>query len=358
MFRALAYVRIAVTIWAVAVNARRHDFSHPVAGWACVALMVLWSLAAIYLYAAPERRLLLLLLVDLVAAVAALASTPFVRGPHFDASVPSYWIIAALVAWAIRFGWPGGLGAGALIGAADLLARDHRDQTDWGNTFLLMMAGAIFGFLCGSLERMADERDRAQRELAAASERARLARAVHDGVLQVLALAQRRGGEPGGDADLGRLAGEQEASLRSLIRVQNPAPVVVGDGDLVTALSALSGRPGVEVALPAGAVTMPVDRMDEILAAVSACLDNIRTHVGENARAWVFLEDLGDVVGLSVRDEGPGIPEGRLEIAEAGGRLGVSGSIRGRIADLGGTAELTTGPHGTEWEIVVPKERP
>jgi signal transduction histidine kinase len=58
---------------------------------------------------------------------------------------------------------------------------------------------------------------------------------------------------------------------------------------------------------------------------------------------------------VSVRDEGPGIPAGRLEAAQADGRLGVVDSIRGRVADLGGTAELTTGTYGTEWELTVPR---
>ena len=54
------------------------------------------------------------------------------------------------------------------------------------------------------------------------AERARLARAVHDGVLQVLALIQRRGRELGGEsAELGRMAGEQESALRALIRQQD-----------------------------------------------------------------------------------------------------------------------------------------
>ncbi len=78
-------------------------------------------------------------------------------------------------------------------------------------------------------------------------------------------------------------------------------------------------------------------------------------HVGEDAPAWVFLEDLGDRVVVSVRDEGPGIPDGRLEQAEADGRLGVSGSIRGRVDDLGGTVELSTGSFGTEWELTLPR---
>ena len=46
---------------------------------------------------------------------------------------------------------------------------------------------------------------------AATRERERLARGIHDSVLQVLALVRRRGEELGGEAaELGRLAGEQE----------------------------------------------------------------------------------------------------------------------------------------------------
>ena len=59
---------------------------------------------------------------------------------------------------------------------------------------------------------------------------------------------------------------------------------------------------------------------------------------------------------VTVRDEGPGIPDGRLDAAEREGRLGVRESVRGRIADLGGTAVLVTGPgQGTEWELSVPR---
>ena len=92
-----------------------------------------------------------------------------------------------------------------------------------------------------------------------------------------------------------------------------------------------------------------------VVASVAACLDNVATHVGADAPAWVLLEEYADRVEVSVRDEGPGIPEGRLGQAAAEGRLGITESIRGRIADLGGTASLTTGPSGTEWELSVPR---
>jgi signal transduction histidine kinase len=208
---------------------------------------------------------------------------------------------------------------------------------------------------------MAAARDRAEHEAAAAAERARLARVVHDGVLQVLAIVQRRGLELGGEAaDLGRLAGEQEAALRALVQ-QGGAPPAYGqeaaDGvaDLARALSALGTRQ-VTVSVPGQPVELSSATVAEVTAVVRACLDNVATHVGPDAPAWVLLEDLGDSVVVSVRDEGPGIPEGRLEEAEAQGRLGVCQSIRGRITDLGGTATLVTAPgQGTEWELTVPR---
>lgn len=59
---------------------------------------------------------------------------------------------------------------------------------------------------------------------------------------------------------------------------------------------------------------------------------------------------------VSVRDDGPGIPEGRLSAAEAEGRLGVAQSIRGKLRDLGGTAELVSVPgQGTEVELRLAK---
>ena len=69
----------------------------------------------------------------------------------------------------------------------------------------------------------------------------------------------------------------------------------------------------------------------------------------------MLLQAFPDRVELSVRDEGPGIPEGRLVQAEDEGRLGVSQSILGRVEDLGGTVELVTGSFGTEWEATVPR---
>lgn len=358
MFRALAVLRVVVLVNAVALTAYRNNFDRPAAGWVCVGVMAGWTVYAIITYAKPIRRTVRLLVADLGIAVALMAVTPVVKGEWFNATIPGFWVMGALLAWAVRYGWRGGLVAAVALGATDRLIRADYDQGNYANLFLIVIGGPLVGYLAESLQQMAAERDLAQREAAVATERARLARVVHDGVLQVLALVQRRGTELGGEAaELGRLAGEQEQALRNLIRTQDRVTAADRSGgeDLAAALGELTPRPGVEVALPGGPVDLPAPVVAELVAVVSACLDNVTRHVGDGAPAWVLLEDLGDRVAISVRDEGDGIPAGRLDAARAEGRLGVSESIEGRVRDLGGTATLTTGEFGTEWELVVPK---
>ncbi|WP_343908996.1 MacS family sensor histidine kinase [Nocardioides aquiterrae] len=357
MFRALAVLRIVLLVNAVAFNLyHAADYAHPIAAAACVAAMVLWTGFATWAYADKRRRGFPLLTADLALAVALTLATPWVKGPDLTASLPGFWIMGALFAWAIHYRLFGGLAAGVLLAAADL-ARQEIDASDYGNAFLLILGGAIVGFMCDSLQLMATERDAAERESAMAAERARLARIVHDGVLQVLALVQRRAPELGGEAaELGRLAGEQERALRELIRAQDAVTTVHGDAtaDLASELARLGSRT-VTVATPGTPVEVPAPTAREVVAATRSCLDNVRVHVGEHAPAWVLLQAFPDRVEVSVRDDGPGIPAGRLDQAATEGRLGIVESIRGRIADLGGTAELATGDFGTEWEIVVPR---
>jgi signal transduction histidine kinase len=62
------------------------------------------------------------------------------------------------------------------------------------------------------------------------------------------------------------------------------------------------------------------------------------------------------MVTVTIRDDGPGIPSGRLAEAAAAGRLGVSHSIRGRLRDLGGSAVISSVPgEGTEVELRLPR---
>ncbi len=212
----------------------------------------------------------------------------------------------------------------------------------------------MIGYTASILKEAVELRAEADRRSAVAEERARLARAVHDGTLQVLALVQRRGHEAGGEfAELGRLAAEQEVALRSLMQGREVAPESHASG-VVAALSRFES-PTVTLSAPAAEIHLAAPALSELVAGVAEALGNVRHHVGVQARAWLLVEDLGDSVVVTVRDEGPGIAHGRLEEAAASGRLGVVESIRGRMAALGGTAELRTGPgQGTEWELRLP----
>jgi signal transduction histidine kinase len=132
------------------------------------------------------------------------------------------------------------------------------------------------------------------------------------------------------------------------------APGASGAVDLRAALlSAQTDR--VTVSVPAQAVLVDKAAADELASATRAALDNVRRHCGEQTRAWVLVEDEPGLITVTIRDEGPGIPDGRLAEAAAAGRLGVSHSIRGRLRDLGGTATISSAPgEGTEVELRLP----
>jgi signal transduction histidine kinase len=321
-----------------------------------VGSLVAWTGVVTWALASPARRTPAWLGADLAVAVIGVVLTLAVKGPGFDATVPGYWVMGAMLAWAIRWRWQGGLVAAVVLSATDVATRRYLSESVYGNLFLLLVGGPVVGLMVASLARSAAAQAVAERAAAAAAERTRLARAVHDGVLQVLALGQRRAPELGDTgAALGRLAGEQATALRALIRQQDTVLAPRSRVDLVGALSALERRPGVSVATPEAGVYADGPTAEGIVAVVSACLDNVVAHVGPDAPSWVLLEALPDTLEISVRDEGPGIPPGRLEAAEGEGRLGVASSIRGRVAELGGTASLTTGSFGTEWELTFPR---
>ncbi|WP_110239898.1 MacS family sensor histidine kinase [Nocardioides gilvus] len=372
LYAALAVLRVVVTLNFVALTIWRWDnFSRP--GWTLVVVLaiLLWTVVVQILYSVPSRRTTWLYVADLAVTMAALATTPWLKSENFRATTPGFWVMCVVLAWAIHWNWRGGVVAGAAVSLSDVVVRSAAiTQTNYSNIFLLLLGGAVVGYMCQTLQQMSAERAVAERREAIAHERARLARAVHDGVLQVLALVQRRGSESTGDwAELGVLAGEQESALRALIHAQDTwstSAVTGGAGDegqpalLVRDLAgALERTVGtrVTVATPGRAVDLPTEVVDTLLGAVGACLDNVRLHVGLDAPAWVLLEDHGDRVVVSVRDEGPGIAAGRLEEARSQGRLGVSSSICGRLDEIGGTATVQTGSWGTEWELSVPRDQ-
>jgi signal transduction histidine kinase len=363
MYRWLAVLRFVLVVNTIGLNLRRGGFSDPTAAAVILLGLVVWTVLISWVYSSYARRTTFWVVSDLAVALVAIALTAVVKEPGYHSTLPGFWVMAAMFAWSIHWRFYGGLVAAVLLCVDDFWTRHYLSESVYGNLFLLLVGGPIVGLMVDSLLRSAARTAVAERTAAAATERTRLARAVHDGVLQALALVQRRGPDLGPEGvELGRLAGEQEQALRSLIRQQDAVTTAVvdegapaGTSDLVAALTALERRTGVSVAAPPDAVLLPPAVVAEIVAAVGACLDNVAVHVDPEAPAWVLLDAAPDAVHVTVRDEGPGIAAGRLEQAEEEGRLGVASSIRGRLADLGGSAELTTGSYGTVWELTVPR---
>lgn len=365
LFRVLAMLRFLVMGWAIyKITEQLDEYAHPGAAWLVLAVIVIWTALMTWAYDDPRRRRLPLYLADLGLTIALVLSSLWIqtdeqRAAHL-AHMPTFWVMSAVLAWAVGRGWPAGLIAAVSVSAADEVVKQSLGSQTIENIFLLVIGAMLLGYTAQILRQAIEAKAEADFATAVAAERARLARAVHDGTLQVLALVQRRGLEAGGEfAELGRLAGEQETALRSLIRQQDALPSALS-GDSID-VSASAERLGegrglqLSVVTPGRPLVVPAGLAHELLAAASSCLDNIELHVGDRAPAWLLLEDLGDAVLLTVRDEGPGIGPGRLDEAEGQGRLGISASIRGRLAEVGGTATLITAPdQGTEWELRVP----
>ena len=383
LWRALAVFRIAAlgyaSLW-VAKNFR--EYAHPILGWAVIAVMAAWTATAIYGYGRVRWRDWPLLIADLVITATCLLVSPYILGQRGlalgIANIPVAWIAGPVIAWAISGGRRRGAIAALVIGICDLVSFGTYGGASLDSPVLLLLAGIAVGHVARLAADAQERLERATELEAATRERERLARGIHDSVLQVLALVQRRGTELGGEAaELGRLAGEQEYALRMLVAAGPIAPGSTGPRstgtgpagpgskagpstrdagtDLRTALGGYASA-AVSLVTPAHPVPLPAAIADELASAVGAALANVAQHCGGDARAWVLVETDGGAVIVTIRDDGPGIPPGRLDEAAADGRLGVAQSIQGRVRDLGGTVTISSAPgQGTEVELRVPR---
>ena len=360
LWRSIAVFRFASLVYVGLLVLRdAHRYAHPLAAGGVLLLMLAWSTVAAARYARPAGRRWPLLLADLGVVAAIMLANPWVVGrAALAAGVPTLtvaWQAGPVLAWAVSGGRRRGAVAALVLGGIDLAARERISQSSLTGMILMLLAGVVVGHVA-RLAVTAEQRLQRAVELEAASrERERLARDIHDSVLQVLALVQRRGADLDGEAgELARLAGEQEAALRALIGRAGAGPADEGDERDLRDLLDRYASATVELAAPATPVRLPARAARELAAAVGAALDNVARHAG--GRAWVLIEDEGETVTVSVRDEGPGIPAGRLAEAAAQGRLGVVQSIRGRVADLGGEVRIVSAPGaGTELELSVPR---
>ena len=367
LWRAAQAFRLVTVLYAIGQQiAAVPHYRHPALSWVLIGLLVLWSIASATLlsqwrFPQTSRLRTAVVIGDHAVVIALMAATRLVADYgwyHGHQTVPTtLWAANAVISAAILTGPVGGVLSGVLISAVSIAVRAQWELDLWADATapMLVSVGLALGLAANTARRAQRQLQRATLPAAATRERERLSREVHDGVLQVLSYITRRGTEIGGaTAELARRASEQEVALRVLLSEQSAEPDSGVAQEDLRPLLAVQATPSVFVSAPGDPVPVARGMARELSAAVAAALSNVALHGGQGAKAYVLLEDTGDELILSVRDDGPGIAPGRLAAAAAEGRMGVSHSIVGRISALGGVAQLRT-DEGTEWEFRVPR---
>jgi signal transduction histidine kinase len=360
----LSALRWAAWAWMAAVLAvSRHDLLRPWLALSLVGAALAYTIVAtVWLRVDPARLLRVqAVAIELGIAAALVLCDGWAYGAHHafstSQSLGSVWPLAAVLSAGVALNRGAGAAAGALLGAARLgavLANGVR-QFDGGRILSLVntavfyaVAGAVAGHVVTLMRR-------AEAEISAARAREEVARTLHDGVLQTLAVVERRST----DEALVRLAREQDRELRAYL---------FGDtlpdhgADLGAALRRAAARfedafgIKADVFVPDDAPALDAARVAALSGAVGEALANAGKH-GRPTRVTVYVEPGGDGPdggGLfcSVKDDGAGFDvDAALGVGAggAGGGFGISRSIMERMAEVGGRAEVRSTPgHGTE----------
>jgi signal transduction histidine kinase len=301
---------------------------------------------------------------ELVAAAAVVAADGWVeQGRLTGQTLAGSWPVPTILVAALAGGIAGGAGAGILLAAARSVAVA---VSGWapgqaGRAWLAVVSTSIEWIAVGVASAVVIRLLRqAQSQVAEAQVRERIARDLHDGVLQTLTLIERRSPSP----EIARIAREQERDLRAYLSGDYDR-----EGTLGGALRAAAARH--EKSWPATVITVSASEdaselcgerdaradavREALVGAVTEALTNSSKH-GQASRTVVFadLDERTDCIFVSVKDDGLGFDPAAFQDPRAAG-TGLQGSIRGRIERVGGTVELVSKPgEGTEVLIRVP----
>lgn len=382
--RGIAAYRWLAWVWmaTVLVLARR-ALERPVAAVLLVgAALLVTAWLTVLLTRNPDRlRSPVAVGVEVGVGLALLAADGLVYAPPhvFTGSQPLgvAWTLAPLLAAGVAFGPLVGAVTGIVAGGARAISAvlglvPAPVEEQWlgaltavqvlalvTTSVLYALAGGIVGYGADLLRDTQQRLKAAERTLAESRAREDVARRLHDGVLQILAVVERRTEDP----DLARLAREQERDLRAfllappvsdrseppILQERPPALARALDGPARRFELAFDAR--VEVLVPddVGALASPV--VDAVAGAVGEALTNAGRHGGAR-RVVVYVEPQDDDrVLICVHDDGTG-----FDPATTPTGVGLPRSIRGRITEVGGDVEVVSAPgRGTEIRLTVPR---
>lgn len=352
-----AGLRWASWVWlAMIAVADLHRVHYPALAVAAVAATGAVTVAATLPLARREWRAALdprLVVVEVAAALLIVLADGWVeQGRLVGQNLAGSWPIPSILVAALAGGLLWGVATAAMLAAARGAAvvvsgwvpgQGDREVLAAVSTSVQWIA---FGVACAVIIRLLRQ---AQEQISEADVRERMARDLHDGVLQTLALIERRSPS----AEVARLARDQERELRAYL---------FGDfrgGDCL-AKALREGARRCEQLWPSTAVTVSVSDdaaacSGEAVAAVSSAvveaLNNSAKH-GTATAVVVFadVDDRGGHLFVSVKDNGSG-----FDPAAVVPRVGMTESIRGRIESLGGRVEFASvRGGGTEVRLWLP----
>ncbi|HZB31119.1 MAG TPA: PspC domain-containing protein [Streptosporangiaceae bacterium] len=191
------------------------------------------------------------------------------------------------------------------------------------------------------LMRLWQDLDVERRERIRSQERAELAAHVHDSVLHTLTLIQRSAHD---SREVQRLARSQERELRGWLYAPRADP----DQTLAAAVQKIAGEVEDDHGVPIEVVCVGDCSLTAALGAMLQAAREAMVNAAKYAEApsvSVYAEVSGDDVAIYVRDRGKGFDLDAIPRD----RMGVRGSIIGRMERSGGTATVRTAPgEGTE----------
>jgi signal transduction histidine kinase len=301
---------------------------------------------------------------DTAGVLAIVAGAVLLLG-QFTAWLPAEIVVPALLAAAgagVAWGWGGrrerlrplfvavGISLVLIGGFATLAAVG--DLNSIGRSAAgaaVLVAGSVLLFGPG-MARLARNLTDERRQRIRSEERSEMAAHLHDGVLQTLALIQKRAGD---DKAVRTLARRQERELRSWL-YGGPN----GNADAVTVATLLRRElDDLEdhYAVRFDAVLVGDAALDDagraLVAAGREAALNAARHAGVDT-VDVYLEVEPERVSLYVRDRGAGFDPA----AVPPDRRGLADSISGRVRRHGGTAEVRSAPgEGAEIELSMPR---
>lgn len=357
----ISLYRVVTAAWAVLValvDARSGVLVSPSTAFAILGPLLAWSVFTLVLSRRAPTNLMgtPAQVVDLAFGVAVVAAEWITYDGDHPLRFGAMWQLAPVIAAGLRFGTVGGLAAGTglgLVNALALVAVEGPDGVD-GRVLATLSAVVLLGVAGAASGAILDRLRRAEDDLAEARSRERVARTLHDGVLQTLAVIQRRSD----DAALVELAAEQDRDLRRWIRSDfhdHPDREDRGeDGDLLGALhqvaSELRRREGIAVEVVAvGSPRTSGDVRDALVGAVGEAVTNASKH-GRAGTVTVFVDEDGENLTCSVNDDGAGFDEDGLVPG-----FGITTSIRAPVERLGGDVSISAQPGvGSRVELRIP----